>query len=50
MLFLSLIAGLAIAALLCRRVPRLEGTSGAAPETEVRASVDGKPVDCYVKE
>lgn len=49
MLLLSLLAGLAFSALLYRRAIRLDGDAGTAPETKVRANVDGKPVDSYVK-
>lgn len=50
MLLFPLIAGLALVALLYRRSPRIESSSGAARGKTVRASVDGKPVDSYVKE
>ena len=45
---LLLIVGLVIGVLLYNRAPRLEGVSGT--NTSVRAWVDGKRVDSYVKE
>ena len=50
MLFLSLIVGLAIGALLYRKNLRLEGASDTASETAVHASVDGKRVESYIKD
>ena len=43
---LILIVGLIFGVWLFNRAPRLEGAS----ETTVRAYVDGKPVNSYVKE
>ncbi len=45
---LLLVVGLMISVLLCSRQPRLDGT--AESDTSVRAYVDGKLVDSYVKE
>ena len=44
------IAALVIGVLLFRNSLRLEGASGVNSEKTVRAYVDGKPVDSYVKE
>jgi hypothetical protein len=46
---LILIAVVAFCAFLYARVPRLEGASEAPAEKKVRAYVDGKPVQSYVK-
>lgn len=45
---LLLIVGLMIGVLLCGRQPRLDGT--VESDTSVRAYVDGKRVNSYVKE
>ena len=47
---LLLIAMLALGALLLTGVPRLADASEARSGKEVRAYIDGKPVDSYVKE
>lgn len=50
MLFVSLIITLALCALLSGRLALPDSVSGKAGKTSVRASVDGKPVDSYIKE
>lgn len=47
---LILIVALAVSALLLTRTPRLAATSEVRTEKEVRAYIDGKPVESYVKE
>ena len=47
---LLLAAMLALGALFLIRTPRLAEASFVRPEKEVRAYIDGKPVDSYVKE
>ena len=47
---LLLIVLAVVGVLYLTRVPRLAGASEACPEKEVRATIDGKPVDSYVKE
>ena len=47
---LLLIAMLALGALLLTGTPRLADASEVRSEKEVRAYIDGKPVDSYVKE
>ena len=47
---LLLIMVLAIGTLLLTRTPRLAAASEVRTEKEVRAYIDGKPVDSYVKE
>jgi len=47
---LILIVALAVSALLLSRSPRLAAASEVRSEKEVRAYIDGKPVDSYVKE
>lgn len=45
-----LIVALVFGALYLTRAPRLAGASEAHSEKEIRAYIDGKPVDSYVKE
>lgn len=47
---LILIVALAVSALLLTRTPRLAAASEVRTEKEVRAYIDGKPVESYVKE
>ncbi len=47
---LILIASLVFGTLLLARTPRLASASEADSQKKVRAYVDGKPVDSYVKE
>ena len=47
---LLLIAMLTIGVLFLTRVPRLSEVSEMRSEKEVRAYIDGKPVDSYLKE
>ncbi len=47
---LLLITMLALGVMFLPRVPRLTEASEARSENEVRAYIDGKPVDSYVKE
>ena len=47
---LLLIAMVAIGIYYLTRAPRLAEASEARSEKEVRATIDGKPVDSYVKE
>ena len=44
------IAMLALGVMFLSRTPRLAGASDARSEKEVRAYIDGKPVESYVKE
>ena len=47
---LILIVALAVSALFLSRSPRLAAASEVRSEKEVRAYIDGEPVDSYVKE
>ena len=47
---LILIAALVFGTLLFTRAPRIASASEADPRKKVRAYVDGKPVDSYIKE
>lgn len=47
---LLLIAMIALGVFYLSRAPRLAEASEARPEKEVRAYIDGKPVDSYVQE
>lgn len=47
---LLLIAMLTFGVMLLTRTPRLAEASEGRSEKEVRAYIDGKPVDSYVKE
>lgn len=47
---LILIGALVFAALYLTKAPRLAEASEVRSEKEVRAYIDGKPVDSYVKE
>ena len=47
---LILIAVLVFGALLLTGAPRLAAASEEGPRKKVRAYIDGKPVDSYVKE
>lgn len=47
---LLLIVMLAVGVLFLTRAPRLADASETRSEKEVRAYIDGKPVDSYVKE
>ena len=46
---LILIVALAVSALFLSRSPRLAAASEVRSEKEVRAYIDGKPVDSYVR-
>ena len=47
---LILIVALALGTLLLTRTPRLAAASEVRTEKEVRAYIDGKPVDSYVSD
>ena len=47
---LLLIAMIALGVFYLSRAPRLAEASEVRPEKEVRAFIDGKPVDSYVQE